>query len=133
SDTVAVREAVMEFIRSIDRLDLDGVANSFAHDATAFYPFSFTGPRLDGRDAIREAQDRAFVWARKQLEEAGASEPYALRLNPTDMEVRMLGTNAAIVTWHSHRPNHFGRRSATLQKIDGKWLIVSHHASNIDR
>ncbi len=133
SDSVEVRQAVMRFIAAIDRLDLDGVVNSFAEDASAFYPFSFTGERLNGREEIRAAQKRAFDWARQQLSQAGMNEPLSLNLKPTDMRIRMLGFDAAVVTWHSNRPAHFGRRSATLERIGDQWLIVSHHASNIDR
>ncbi len=131
SDSAEVRQAVMRFVAAIDRLDLDGVVDSFAEDAEAFYPFSFTGERLNGRDEIRAAQKRAFDWARRQLVQAGTDEAPSLNLNPTDMRIRMLRNGAAVATWHSNRPGHYGRRSATLERIDGRWLIVTHHASNI--
>ncbi len=133
SDSTQVRQAVMRFIAAIDQLDLDGVADSFAEDAEAFYPFSFTGERLKGRGEIKAAQKRAFDWARRQLVQAGTDESPSLNLNPTDMRIRMLGNEAAVVTWHSNRPAHYGRRSATLERIDGRWLIITHHASNIGR
>jgi ketosteroid isomerase-like protein len=128
-----VREAVVAFIMAIDRLDLDGVAASFSDDATAFYPFSFTPARLDGRNSIVGAQSTGFDWARGQLVAAGQQEPYSLGLNPTEMVVRMIGENAAVVTWHSNRSTHVGRRTSVMQRVDGEWLTVSHHASNMMR
>ena len=128
----AVRQAVLDFIRAIDRLDPDGVSASFTNDATAFYPFSFTPERLDGRDAIVDAQRRGFDWARTQLAAAGQDEPYSLGLTPSDFVVRLLGPDAAVVTWHSNRPTHVGRRTSVLQRIDGTWKTVSHHASNVE-
>lgn len=123
----------MAFIQAIDRLDLDGVADSFSRDGTAFYPFSFTPHRLDGREQIREAQRQGFDWARAQLVEAGHNAPLSLNLQPTHMEVRLLGETVAIVTWHSDRSTHAGRRTAVLHRIQGEWLIVHHHASNMPR
>ncbi len=135
AEAQAVEAAVRAFIGAIDRLDLEGVAASFAEDATAFYPFSFTPHRLDGREAIKAAQARAFEWARRTLLAAGGAaldEPPSLGLTPTDLAVHMLGGEAAAVTWHSNRPGRAGRRSAVLHKVGGKWLIVSHHASNME-
>ncbi len=132
-DTAAVRAAVMEFIRAIDHLDLDALGESFSEEATAFYPFGLTPHRLNGRAEIVAAQDRGFTWARQQFAAAGQSEPYRLRLNPTDMQIRMLGSDAAVVTWHSHRPTHAGRRTSVLERVDGRWRTVSHHASNMAR
>ncbi len=130
SDSAAVKKAVMAFIAALNRLDLDGVAATFSEDATAFYPFSFTPHRLAGREHIRNAQGRAFDWARQQLSATTDGE-LTLNLRPTDMHVRMIGSQAAVVTWHSTRPTHAGRRTAVMEKVDGRWLMVSHHASNM--
>lgn len=133
ADTAAVRAAVMGFIRAIDRLDVEGVAAAFADDATAFYPFTFTPHRLDGRAAIAAAQARGFELMRERFAAAGQDPPTALNLNPTAMRVQMLGPDAAVVTWHSDRPTHAGRRTSVMQRVGGRWLMVSHHASNVDR
>lgn len=127
----AVEAAVRQFISAIDTLDTGSVAASFTSDATAFYPFAFTPDRLEGREAIRAAQARGFDLMRSQFPPGAA--PQTLGLQPRDLDVRMLGPNAAVVTWHSHRPTRAGRRTSVLERVDGQWLTVSHHASNMAR
>jgi ketosteroid isomerase-like protein len=126
-----VEAAVRDFIAAIDRLDIDSLTASFTADATVFYPFSFTPERLDGREAIREAQQRGFDLMRQQLPAPEEGGTLTLRLQPTDMRVRMLTDDAAVATWHSNRPGRAGRRTSVLQRVDGRWLTVSHHASNM--
>ncbi len=82
-------DARVDFVAAIDTLDVDGVARSFTNDATAFYPFSFTPDRLDGRDAIYRAQARGFDLMRAGFPPGEA--PTSLGLAPSDLEIRMLG------------------------------------------
>lgn len=124
-------DARVDFVAAIDTLDVDGVARSFTNDATAFYPFSFTPDRLDGRDAIYRAQARGFDLMRAGFPPGEA--PTSLGLAPSDLEIRMLGPDAAVATWHSHRPTHSGRRTSVLQRVGERWLTVSNHASNVTR
>lgn len=130
-EAAAVKEAVLAFIDALDQMDLEREMQSFTDDATMFFPFTFTPNRLDGRDEIAAAQQQGFEGVHQQLAQAGAKEPYRLNLHPTDMLVQMLGTEAAVVTWHSHRPTNAGRRTAVLHKVKAAWLIASFHASNL--
>ncbi|HEX9794901.1 MAG TPA: DUF4440 domain-containing protein [Planctomycetota bacterium] len=129
-DVQEIEAAVRAFVRAIDEFDLAGVDASFAASATAFYPFCFTPHRLDGKAAILEQQERGFVWAREQLVSIGRRPPFTLGLQPTAMKVQRLGDDVAVVTWHSDRSGRAGRRTSVLQKLDGRWRTVHHHASN---
>ncbi len=133
TDTEAIRKAIHHFIHSIDQLSEQGVAASYAPEANAFYPHRFAPKRLDGIAQINEVQASGFKQIRKNLPPDTDYNSFSIGLKAEDMAIKMLGTEHALVTWHSPRPNKVvGRRTAVLQKIDAKWLIVHMHGSNIE-
>lgn len=133
SDAMAVKEAVSAFSKALNQLDLEALAECYSEDVTVFYPFSFSPHRLNGREETLAMQRKGFEWARKNLPHPDKSKPLTLNITPADMNIQMLGDDAAVATWHSKSNflNRVGRRTAVLHKVNGKWLIVSHHASNI--
>ncbi len=127
-----IKAAIMRFIESIDSMEDKGVAISYADAATAFYPHSFAQRRLDGKTAIMTIQQQGFEAIRQALPQNTDFSTVSLQLKPQDFNINILGETIALVTWHSPRPNHImGRRTAVMQKIKGKWLILHMHASNM--
>ena len=115
---------VQTFIKANTSGDLDLIVSTFAEDATVFFP-SDPPERVSGRARIREAF--AVLLKRRS---AGAGPV----IKPTDVDVQVMG-NTAIVTAHLDRPSTAApgtsRRSFVLRREGERWLIVHHHASNL--
>lgn len=131
TDTLAARQTVLKFIQAIDQLDPQGLAEVYAKNAEVFYPFTFTTQRLSGREKILKEQKKGFAWARQHLAGKADSSDFTLGLTPAQMKTTLLSSGSALVTWHSPRATHLGRRTAVLRHIGGRWWIVHHHASNM--
>lgn len=131
SEKEKVKQAVEQFIKGINEMDVEAVGKALSTDATAFYPFSFTPKLLKGKEEIMAKQAEGFELMHQIYAQRGKPTPKTLGLAPADFEIQMLTNKVAVVNWHSPRPAHIGRRTAVLQKINGKWLIVCHHASNL--
>ncbi len=131
TDTLAARQTVLKFIQAIDQLDPQRLAEIYAANAEVFYPFAFSPQRLSGREKILEEQKKGFSWARQHQAGKADSADFTLGLTPVQMKTTLLSSGSALVTWHSPRATHLGRRTAVLRHIAGRWWIVHHHASNM--
>ena len=119
-------QAVLKFINAFDNLDKPSFAESFSEDATMFLPFM--PERANGLEEIIINLSRVF----NIKNNSNRSGSY-LGLKPVEMQVQLAGENAAVVTWLLDRNADIGRRTAVLNKIKGKWLIVHFHASNMEK
>ncbi len=132
NETTKIKETIDTFIDGINSLDLETIKTVYSEEATVFYPFSFTPELLKGREEILAKQSKGFELMHQIYANQGKPAPKTLGLSPTDFHIELLSKNIALVNWHSPRPKHLGRRTAILKKVKGQWLIISHHASNMD-
>ena len=124
---------VKAFLLALGNADLDGILATFAEDATVYLPISSSPKRLTGRKQIREC----FAPFLENVRSSGQGPPYMV-LNPQDVQIQDYGSTA-IVTFHlgrlpvkeSEEPTSFSRRSFVLRLINGQWLIVHLHGSNL--
>src|SRR4051794_17175017 len=100
-------ETLAEFLVAFRRLDLDGMMDCFADDATAFAPVHHAPERLADRDAIRAMFARVIAAARA----SGATE---IALHPTDLQTQSSGA-IAVISVHL-RDDHLGRRTFVLHR-----------------
>jgi uncharacterized protein (TIGR02246 family) len=109
------------FLRAFSELNLDGMMACFADDATSFLPFRHHSPRLDGKEAIREA----FAIVLTKIKDSGATR---IRLEAEDVHVQEFD-GAAVASFHV-RDEDLCRRTLVLRSSQGRWLIEHFHASN---
>lgn len=121
-----VESAAEAFIKAFNNLDWDLFRDSFADDATVFFPSaSMIAGRANGRTEIETIFKPLFDSGRKQKD----SPPY-LSIEPKEMRIKML-RDAAVVTFHLGGKESLGRRTVIFQKQNGRWLIVHLHASTV--
>ena len=121
-----VQSAADAFIKAFNNLDWEPFRNSFADDATLFFPSAtMAAARANGRTEIEAIFKTSFETTRKQKE----GPPY-LNIEPKDMRIRMSG-DVAIVTFHLGGKDSLGRRTVIFEKQKGRWLIVHIHASTM--
>jgi ketosteroid isomerase-like protein len=125
----AVEDLTSRFLTSFERLEMPTFIACFADDATVFFPSPEPPERFKGKAAIRSHFQKVFDGIRR---DAPSRPPYH-RLDPQDLEVQLLGANAAVVSFHLRNSERLARRTLVLEKISGKWLIAHLHASNIPR
>ena len=121
-----VVQAAESFLAAFDALDWEPFAASFAEDASIFMPFPDVVQRLDGWHAIAGVFKPFFDQKRGERD----APPY-LDLEPLDLAVDVVGTNAALVTFHLSSDTVWSRRTVVFQKRDDLWLITHLHASNV--
>ncbi len=63
---------------------------------------------------------------------ASGGPPYH-RLQPEDLQVQLLGTDSAVVTFHLRNSERIARRTFVMRKVQGTWLVAHLHASNFLR
>lgn len=124
SDTLAVQKAVENFVQAFNDLDWAGFEKCWADDATIFNPFVEIARRISGKAEIVAVFKNRF----DSLKKPDSKPPY-LKINPKDLQIRML-KNAAIVTFHLGGVTRLGRRTLILEKQGNNWLIVHLHASS---
>lgn len=47
------------------------------------------------------------------------------------LEIQVLNSSAAVVTFHLRNSERTARRTFVVSKVDGHWLVVHLHASNV--
>ncbi len=132
-EVISPVDTVKAFLNALANADLDGIVAFFAEDATVFLPIPSVPKRLSGRKEIREG----FAPFLENIRSSGHGPPYMV-LNPQDMKVQEFGTTG-IVTFHlgklpggeSEEATSLSRRSMVLRVINGRWLIIHMHASNL--
>jgi uncharacterized protein (TIGR02246 family) len=116
-----IKGALDGFLRAFADLDLDGMMDHYAEDATTFLPIGHHSPRLEGREAIREAFARVI----SKIRASGATR---IQLDAEDVHIQELD-GVAVATFHV-RDTELCRRSLVLRSTGGRWLIEHFHASN---
>jgi ketosteroid isomerase-like protein len=124
TDELAVQKAAENFIQAFNDLDWERFEKCWADDATVFNPFVEVARRISGKAEIVAFFKNRF----DNLKKTDSKPPY-LKIQPKDLEIRMLKT-AAIVTFHLGGETGVGRRTVILEKQGDKWLIVHLHASS---
>ena len=124
-DMLAVKKASEGFMVAFNNLEWETFRNSFADDATVFFPFWQVPPLANGRTEV-EAVFKSFFDAQKKRK---PNPPYQ-NLVPKDEHIQMLG-DVAIVSFHLGTELPTGRRTMVYRKQNGKWLIAHMHASNV--
>ena len=120
-----VRQTLSNFIQAFDNLDWEKFRNTFADDATVFYPREFP-QRASGRTEIETNFRHVFEQIR-----GNATKPPYMDIQPRDLSIQMLG-NVAIATFHlDDRPGVLNRRTIILSKTASGWKIVHLHASEV--
>lgn len=124
-----VRAALALFLTAFERLDWEAFRQSFADDATVFFPAPSPPRRHDGRAAFEAAFTDVFA----QIRAAAPSGPPFHRLDPEDLQVTQLGPDTALVTFHLHNPERLARRTVVMARRGAAWKIVHMHATNVPR
>lgn len=116
-----IKGALDGFLRAFSELNLDEMMAYYAKDATTFLPTRHHSPRLEGREAIREA----FARILSRIRSSGATR---IQLDAEDVHIQEL-EGVAVATFHI-RDADLCRRTLVLRSSQGRWLIEHFHASN---
>jgi uncharacterized protein (TIGR02246 family) len=122
-----VRRTLTKFLTAFANLDWEAFRNSFADDATVYFP-SQRANRATGRAEIEATFRQVF----ERIRATNIAPPY-LHLDPADLDVQLF-RDTAVATFHLHdMPNVIGRRTVVLERRAGEWKIVHLHASNVEQ
>ena len=122
---IEARQTLSNFIQAFDNLDWEKFRNTFAEDATVFYPREFPH-RANGRAEIEANFRHVFQQIRGQ-----ATKPPYMDIQPRELHIQMLG-DVAIATFHlDDRPGVLNRRTVVLSRTTSGWKIVHLHASEV--
>jgi uncharacterized protein (TIGR02246 family) len=116
---------VQTFVRANGTANLDLILRTFDEAATVFFPGD-RPQRASGKPEIRNIFSELFKQRKGPI-----------TITPRDVEVQSFG-DMVVVTAHLTslpsgpvlEPTVFPRRTFVLRRVDGRWLIVHHHASN---
>lgn len=126
---VEVRAALALFLTAFENLEWDRVRQCFDDSATVFFPAPTPPERADGRAAFEARFTEVFA----QIRNATPGGPPFQRLAPEDLLVEMLGSEAAIATFHLRNAERLARRTIVLRLRARGWLIAHMHATNVPR
>jgi len=129
NDREEVEHAARHFLANFENLDLPAFIDCFADDATVFFPAPEPPERVNGKAAIRARFEQVFAGIRQG---ASGGPPYH-RLEAQDLQIQMVGSDAAIVSFHLRNTERIARRTLVLHRTRGTWLIVHLHASTFQR
>jgi ketosteroid isomerase-like protein len=122
--------AAQTFLRDFENLDWDRFRQSFADDATVFFPVPEPPRRFSGRAEIERQFRRVFAAIRANSTSAAA--PFH-RLSPVGLHCSPISTDAALVSFTLENEQRVGRRTLIWRRIGNRWRITHLHASNVDR
>jgi len=120
-----VRAALALFLAAFENLEWDTFRQCFDDTATVFFPAPTSPERADGRTAFEARFTEVFA----QIRRAAAGGPPFQRMVPDDLHVEMLGTEAAVATFHLRNTERLARRTVVLRRRDRGWLIAHMHAT----
>jgi uncharacterized protein (TIGR02246 family) len=118
-----VRDTLAKFLDAVESLDLERIMSFFTDDAQMFSPLATFPARLDGREAIGKQFSAIVDFIKGQ---GGGT----IKLEPVDLDVRELGPDAALLTFHLRLQGPLNRRSFVMTRRDGRWRIAHIHASS---
>lgn len=128
-DSTSVHVALKHFLTAFENLDWETFRMSFDDRATVFFPLPEPPERFEGRAAY-EARFRLVF---NQIRKSASNGPPFHRLNPENLQIEGLGSQAALVTFHLRNSERIARRTIVFQKVDGVWRIWHLHASNVSQ
>ena len=129
SGEAEVRATLALFLAAFENLEWERFRQCFDDTATVFFPAPTPPERADGRAAV----DARFTEVFAQIRSATPGGPPFQRLAPEDLHVEMLGTEAAVATFHLRNATRLARRTLVLRKRERGWLIAHMHATNVPR
>ena len=126
ADSTAIHRALNRFLQAFENLEWTEFRAAFADSATVFHPAPSMAQRVAGPAGIDSTFQRVFAQIRA---EATGGPPFH-HLVVTDLVIRSLGRDVALVTFHLRNARRIGRRSVILHRERIGWKIIHLHASN---
>jgi SnoaL-like protein len=126
ADSTAIHGALNRFLQAFENLEWTEFRAAFADSASVFHPAWPLAERVAGPAGIDSTFQRVFAEIRA---EATGGPPFH-RLAVTDLSIRSLGRDVALVTFHLRSARRFGRRSVIFHRERIGWTIIHLHASN---
>ena len=127
-DSADAHRAAVGFLAAFDSLQWEPFRAYLADDVTMFFPFPQLPARADGRAAV-ESVFGQFMSAQRDAR-GKAGRPMVQGLAPRDLHVQMLGSEAAVATFHLGQEATPARRSIVFRRSAGRWQVVHWHASS---
>ena len=126
-----IEQVLGPFFEALNALDLDAFLASWGSSPTAILPAAHLPQRYTGTEEVRAGFGALFEGMRAA---STADRPPYLDLVPLDLDVQVLGADAAVVTFHLDLGEAFGRRTVVLARDEGGvWSVRHLHASNLPR
>jgi len=126
-DTTGVEQALARFIDAFTRLDWEAFRLCWVSDPTTFFPHT-ENHRAGGKDFDKTWQ-KVFSIIKTAAAASGVTAPPYHSIDPMDLEIMMLGGDAALATFHLMDPRGTARRTIVLKREHGEWLLAHLHAS----
>lgn len=127
ADSASAHGAAAGFLAAFDSLQWERFRGYFADDVTMFFPFPQVPARADGRAAVEDVFGRFMEAQRAARTRAG--RPLVQGITPRDLRVQMVGSDAAVVTFHLGAGAPSRRSLVFHRSADGSWKVVHWHAS----
>ena len=127
AETDEVRATLTRFLTAFENLDWATFRAAFADDASVFFPVPEPPARFDGRAAVEARFHEVFAAIRA----GNPGGPPFHRLVPEELRVDLLGSDAAIATFHLRNGERTARRTIVLRRTTAGWRIAHLHASNV--
>ena len=126
ADSAAIQDALGRFLRAFENLEWAEFRAAFSDSATVFHPAPSMAERVAGPAGIDSTFQRVFA----EIRAAATGGPPFQRLVVTDLSIRRLAPDVALVTFHLRNARRFGRRSVICHRELSGWKIIHLHASN---
>ena len=127
ADSTNAHRAAVGFLAAFDSLQWEPFRAYLADDVTMFFPFAQFPSRADGRAAVESVFGRFMTAQREARVQAG--RPMVQGLAPRDLRVQMLGTDAAVVSFHLGQQTPARRSIVFRRSAAGRWQVAHWHAS----
>jgi ketosteroid isomerase-like protein len=124
---MAVRAALTRFLTAFENLDWDTFRACFDDDVTVFFPTPEPPQRFEGRAAVEAHFQQVFA----SIRAVTPSGPPFQKLVPEDLQIDVIGTDAALATFHLRNEQRIGRRTVVFKHSARGWRIAHLHASNM--
>src|SRR5215475_4939460 len=126
-DRAAIEAFTRKFLRAFEDLDMKQFIACFADDATVFFPIPEPPERVEGKQAIQQRFEHVFA----SIRSTAKSGPPFHHLAPDDLLFQLTPGRTAVVSFHLRNEKRIARRTFVLTNINGQWLILHLHASNV--
>ena len=126
-DRAAIEAFTQKFLRAFEDLDIQQFIACFADNATVFFPVPEPPKRVEGKQAIQQRFEHVFA----SIRSTAKSGPPFHHLTPDDLLIQLTPGRTAVVSFHLRNEKRIARRTFVLTNINGQWLILHLHASNV--